>query len=111
MPLILLIRDNNPEKRLTVEQIRKLRRHAAQETSLRLSIVRWFVNTYAQIKNNIGLAIAKRERSYCDKYGHVLVNGGSNSYLSKCKFCDVESRTIEELPTSWGSSADSGTLR
>ena len=54
------LEDLNPEKRMTVADIRSLRRKAHAQTKMQFSVARAIVNAIAYLKNTVNEMIAQR---------------------------------------------------
>jgi hypothetical protein len=67
------LEDLNPEKRMTVADIRSLRRKAHAQTQIKFSIARAVANVVAFLKNNINQLLADRNsKSHCELQSRCL---------------------------------------
>ncbi len=79
------LEDLNPEKRMTVADIRSLRRKAHAQTQMKFSIARALANLVSLIKSSISQILVQRNSdSLCQVSGHTIQK--SEDYTPGCRY-------------------------
>jgi hypothetical protein len=93
------LEDHTPVKRVTKEQIKKLRVQGnSQQTQITTSIVRLAVRLYNEISAQLRIIFITANRKYtnCQLNGHSICRTGE---VPTCRYCGIVIHSIEELRT------------
>lgn len=82
-----------PVKRITPEQIRKLRLQAHQQTQMHFSLLRAIVKSWHDIRAQFGL-LFRGKTDICKRAGHSVSKYGG---IMHCRNCHMEILSIDEL--------------
>lgn len=85
-----------PVKRLTPEQIRKLRLQAHKQQHFSFATLRAFITLWSDAVSAIALVFTRKGKTECQRNGHFI---SRNSLVPKCKFCGIKinSMSLEKL--------------
>lgn len=90
-------------KRITVEDVRKLKRQTQEQSTVKMTMLRAVYKTWSEMVANIKLAITPRKRSWqCAQYGHKPIRIDTYVFLPKCRYCGVEIDSADQFMTPAG---------
>ena len=88
------LEDNNPEKRMTIAHIRKLRRQAHEQTQMKFSMARSFAHFGSFLKSTLDALIRVTAKSLCAVKGHTVRRNEYHSYAPECRDCGVRVTSV-----------------
>jgi len=93
------LEDNSGVKRVSPQEIRKMRVTAQRQSSWRFALVRAItraVDNLVSLVKSIG-AKKRRSYSYCEINGHLAAKVGLGQFAPRCRFCGKEIKNANEL--------------